>query len=70
MTDELEPKKYEVRVGDPLQGKPTTYKTRQGALNAADRVRAQGKRATVWEGSQRSWGGWSWTTISEDPTDA
>jgi hypothetical protein len=59
--------RYQLSTGDPLHGTTRSYKTATGARRAAKRLQAEGRRVTLWEGTLRPWGGWSWSTVPIDP---
>jgi hypothetical protein len=55
--------RYYVSIGHPLKGVRRDYKTLAGARRGAAALIAKGERATIWEGTLRAWGGWSWRTV-------
>jgi hypothetical protein len=59
-------KRYEVRIGDLVTGERREYKTLPGARRGAKRLQDEGKRVTLWEGTLRGWGGWSWSSLPID----
>lgn len=61
--------RYRLTIGHPIEGEEREYKTLVGARRAGRRLRDQGCAITLWEGTLRRWGGWSWSSIDLDPPD-
>ena len=72
MTDPVKPReslmsqsdtRYQVVIGPLAAGRCRDYKTLAGAQRAALKMRKQGWKVTLWKGTLRRWGGWSWSSI-------
>jgi hypothetical protein len=58
--------RYKLTIGHPISGDERAYKTLAGARRAGRRLRGEGLRVTLWEGTLRDWGGWSWSSVDLD----